>query len=220
MWLYAATIFLSAFLLFQVQPLIGKWILPWFGGGPAVWTTCMLFFQSALLGGYAYAHLVRTQLKERGQMIVHLVVLVAALVFLPIAPWDQLANMHQPSVAAQAFLSVAPWNSLKPPDGSLPTWRVLLVLLAAVGLPYFVLSTTSPLVQAWFSAANPGKSPYRLYSLSNLGSLAGAGELPARLRAAAPAAVPERDLVGRVRGVRGRCAPSARSRRGARSRRR
>lgn len=156
MWLFALTIFLSAFLLFQVQPMIGKWILPWFGGGPAIWTTCLLFFQTALVAGYGYAHLVRWGLKERGQMILHLVVLAAALAILPIHPWD----------------------TLKPPDGSYPTWRVLLVLVAAVGLPYFALSTTSPLVQAWFSVAKPGRSPYVLYSLSNLGSLLALASYP------------------------------------------
>ena len=81
---YAATIFLSAFLLFQVQPLISKQILPWFGGTPAVWTTCMLFFQVLLLGGYAYAHLVSTRLRQPRQVAVHLVLLAAALAFLPI----------------------------------------------------------------------------------------------------------------------------------------
>jgi hypothetical protein len=156
MWLYAITIFLSAFLLFQVQPLIGKWILPWFGGGPAVWTTCMLFFQTALLGGYAYAHWLRTRLGNRNQLIVHLAVLVVAVMLLPIRPWEML----------------------KPMDGSFPTWHVLLVLLGAVGLPYFALSSTSPLVQAWFSVAHPGKSPYRLYSLSNIGSLLALASYP------------------------------------------
>jgi hypothetical protein len=148
-WLYALTIFLSAFLLFQVQPLFGKSILPWFGGGPAIWTTCMLFFQTILLAGYAYAHLIRTRLGEWSQMIVHLVVLGAAMVLLPITPYE----------------------ALKPVGGDDPTWRILAVLMVGVGLPYFALSATSPLIQAWFSATFPGASPYRLYALSNLGSL-------------------------------------------------
>ena len=152
MWLYAVTIFLSAFLLFQIQPLIGKWILPWVAGGPAVWTTCMLFFQTALLGGYAYAHLLRTHLKERGQLVVHLGLLSAATIVV-------------------AVLRVTPLDSLKPVGGQDPTWQVLLILATAVGLPYFALSATSPLAQAWFSASFPGKSPYRLYALSNVGSL-------------------------------------------------
>src|ERR1700755_1301542 len=85
---FAVTIFLSAFLLFQVQPLIGKYILPWFGGSPGVWTTCLLFFQTLLLGGYAYAHFVSTRLKPRQQAILHVVLLLLALALLPIIPSD------------------------------------------------------------------------------------------------------------------------------------
>jgi SAM-dependent methyltransferase len=155
-WLYAVTIFLSAFLLFQVQPLIGKWILPWFGGGPAVWTTCMLFFQTVLLAGYAYAHLVRTRLGERGQGLVHVGLLVAAALLLPVGP-------------------SAGW---KPVEAGDPTWRILAVLAIGAGLPYFALSATSPLLQAWFSTAHPGRSPYRLYALSNVGSLLALASYP------------------------------------------
>ena len=85
---FALTIFTGAFLLFQVQPLVGKYILPWFGGGPGVWTTCMLFFQLLLLGGYAYAHAVSRYLKPRTQAILHVVLLAAALASLPITPSD------------------------------------------------------------------------------------------------------------------------------------
>src|SRR4026208_1388166 len=85
---FALTIFTGAFLLFQVQPLIGKYILPWFGGSPAVWTTCMLFFQVMLLVGYAYAHGIIRYVPAKGQMLVHLAVLVAALAALPILPGD------------------------------------------------------------------------------------------------------------------------------------
>src|SRR2546423_11597064 len=88
MAVFAVTIFAGAFLLFQVQPLVGKYILPWFGGGPGVWTTCMLFFQMLLLGGYAYAHFMLRWFKLRSQAILHLVLLVAALAFLPITPSD------------------------------------------------------------------------------------------------------------------------------------
>jgi hypothetical protein len=147
--LYAATIFLGAFLLFQVQPLIGKFILPWFGGGPGVWTTCLLFFQLALLGGYAYAHFLGSGFPARRQALVHGIVLAVSLATLPIIP-------------AEAW---------KPAGGADPTGRILLLLLASVGLPYFVLSTTGPLLQRWFSLSHPGTSPYRLYALSNLGSL-------------------------------------------------
>jgi hypothetical protein len=149
---FAATILVSAFLLFQVQPLISKFILPWFGGSPSVWTTCMLFFQIVLFGGYAYAHLLTKYLSHRAQAIVHLSLMaVAILLMLP---------------------TIAPAVSWKPLDGSNPTGRILLLLAAKVGLPYFVLSTTGPLVQAWFARTWPERSPYRLYALSNIGSLA------------------------------------------------
>src|SRR5580693_720165 len=88
--IYSLTIFLSAFLLFQVQPLIGKFVLPWFGGMPSVWTTCMLFFQMLLFGGYAYAHLTTSRLRPRGQAVLHLVLLVAACAALPIIPGEML----------------------------------------------------------------------------------------------------------------------------------
>ena len=146
---YALTIFTGAFLLFQVQPLIGKYILPWFGGGPGVWTTCMLFFQVLLLGGYAYAHFTSRWLKPRTQAVAHFVLLAAALALLPITPSD----------------------SWKPHGGGNPTLQILALLAVSLGLPYFVLSTTGPLIQQWFSRARPGVSPYRLYALSNVGSL-------------------------------------------------
>ena len=146
---YALTIFTGAFLLFLVQPLIGKYILPWFGGAPAVWTTCMLFFQMLLLCGYAYAHVSARWLKPRAQAILHLVLLIAALALLPITPSD----------------------SWKPSDGGDPTFRILCLLLVSIGLPYFVLAATSPLMQHWFSRTNPGVSPFRLYALSNVGSM-------------------------------------------------
>jgi hypothetical protein len=146
---YAFTIFLSAFLLFQVQPLVGKRILPWFGGTPAVWTTCMLFFQVMLLAGYAYAHLVVQRLSPRMQMLAHFGLLAATLVFLPIGPT----------------------NDWKPTGNAGPTTSILLMLSASIGLPYFLLSSTGPLLQGWFTRANPGQSPYRLYALSNFGSL-------------------------------------------------
>ena len=147
---YALTIFLSAFLLFQVQPLIGKYILPWFGGTPSVWTTCMLFFQLLLLGGYAYAHLIASKLSTRNQTILHLGLLGASVAFL----WQ--------------FPPDASW---KPADSQSPSLRILLLLGATIGAPYLVLSSTGPLLQQWFHRTNPGRSPYRLYALSNVGSL-------------------------------------------------
>ncbi|MDB6005555.1 MAG: integral rane protein-like protein, partial [Prosthecobacter sp.] len=145
----AALSLLSAFLLFQVQPIISKFILPWFGGSPGVWTTCMLFFQVVLFAGYAYAHTL-TLLPRRWQGIVHGLLLGAAIAMLPIAPSEA-------------------W---KPTGSEDPALRILLLLFVSVGLPYFVLSSTSPLVQVWFTRTTNGASPWRLYALSNIGSLA------------------------------------------------
>ena len=149
MRLFAATIFLGAFLLFQVQPLIGKYILPWFGGGPGVWTTCLLFFQTVLLGGYAYSHFISTRLRLKHQADLHLAILLVSLAWLPIVPAE----------------------SWKPSPETEPVTRILLLLFASIGLPYLALSATGPLLQRWFHLAHPGRSPYRLYSLSNAGSL-------------------------------------------------
>lgn len=158
MILYALTIFLSAFLLFQVQPLMGKYLLPWFGGAPAVWTTCMLFYQVLLLGGYAYAHWTVSRLDPRVQRRVQVGLLSAstALVVLLLFVWKS------------PILPPAAW---KPDGAASPTVRILGLLGAGVGLPYFLLSTTSPVLQTWFRRLRPGSSPYRLYALSNLGSL-------------------------------------------------
>ncbi|MEA3195706.1 MAG: hypothetical protein QOD26_4039 [Betaproteobacteria bacterium] len=148
--IYAATIFLSSFLLFLVQPLIARLILPWFGGSAAVWTTCMLFFQVMLLAGYAYAHfLTRKLAANKLERIVHTLLLIAALALLPIAPGE----------------------SWKPLGEEEPISRILLLLLVTVGLPYFLLAATSPLLQAWFVRARPGADPYRLFAVSNLASL-------------------------------------------------
>jgi spermidine synthase len=157
-WWSALTILVSAFLLFQVQPIISKKILPWFGGSPAVWTTCVLFFQLVLLAGYAYAHWLIRMVSPRWQGPVHLVVLGLALLTFPITP--------------AGYWNINPSDLWKPPDGNYPAARILLLLAAKVGAPFFVASTTGPLVQAWFSRLFPGRSPYRLYALSNVGSLA------------------------------------------------
>lgn len=153
---FAMTILLSSFLIFQVQPLISKYILPWFGGTPGVWTACMLFFQVLLFAGYAYAHLSIQYLKPNWQCLVHAALIVAALALLPISP-------------------DVGW---KPQGPENPTWRILGLLLASVGLPYFILSSTGPLLQAWFSRSSSGASPYRLYALSNLGSVVGLVSYP------------------------------------------
>jgi SAM-dependent methyltransferase len=146
---YAATIFLSSLLLFMVQPLIARLILPWFGGTAAVWTTCMLFFQSLLLAGYAYAHLANAKLSPRAQAVLHSVLLGLAVATLPIAPSDG-------------------W---KPHGTEEPISTILLVLAVTVGLPYLLLASTSPLLQAWFARVRPGVDPYRLFAVSNLASL-------------------------------------------------
>ncbi len=120
-WFYAATTFISAFLLFQVQPIISKAILPWFGGSPAVWTTAMLFFQTILFAGYAYAHFAQ-RLRPATQAAVHVALLAIAVAIYPILPGP----------------------SWKPIDGTNPAGRILLLLAVCVGLPYFVLSATGP----------------------------------------------------------------------------
>src|SRR5437762_287521 len=147
--LYAATIFVSAFLLFLVQPVIAKQILPWFGGSAAVWTTCLVFFQTALLAGYAYSDFVVRRLSARAQIKLHTLLLVVSVAVLPIIPG-------------------AHW---KPTGAESPSWLILGLLAATIGLPYFLLSTTSPLVQVWYARARPGASPYRLFALSNLASM-------------------------------------------------
>jgi hypothetical protein len=149
MILYALTIFLSAFLLFQVQPLIAKIILPWFGGSAAVWSASMLFFQLVLLAGYAYAHISIRFLKPRVQMLLHVALLLASCALLPILP--------SPA-----------WRPTEPGD---PTSRILLLLTATIGLPYFLLSSTSPLLQAWLVRGKGSQVPYRLFALSNFGSM-------------------------------------------------
>ncbi|HEY4310585.1 MAG TPA: fused MFS/spermidine synthase [Pirellulales bacterium] len=145
---YALTIFWSAFLLFLVQPILGKQILPWFGGTPAVWTTCLLFFQILLLGGYLYAHALTAWLTPRAQALLHIALLGSSLWFLPIA--------------ADPSYRMAVESS--------PIWQILALLAFTVGAPYFLISATGPLLQAWFAKTHVG-SPYRLYALSNVGSL-------------------------------------------------
>jgi hypothetical protein len=147
--LYGLAIFLSAFLLFQVQPLIAKIILPWFGGGAAVWIVCLMFFQVVLLLGYLYAHVVARILPPRAQPFVHAFVVMAALLALPIFPGKR-------------------WI---PSGPEAPAMHILLLLGATVGLPYFLLSSTSPLLQAWHARERTGTAPYRFYALSNAGSL-------------------------------------------------
>ena len=151
MILFASTILLSAFLLFLVQPIIAKQILPWFGGSSAVWITCLVFFQVLLLAGYTYAHVITRRFSLRRQTRLHIALLLASLLFLPIIPSAAL----KPTADADAAL------------------RILVLLAATIGLPYFLLSTTGPLLQKWVAPHFPEKSVYRLFALSNFGSLIG-----------------------------------------------
>ncbi len=150
MLVYAATIFLSAFLLFQVQPMIAKFVLPWFGGSAAVWNAALLFFQLVLLAGYFYAYALIRYLKPKRQFYVHAALLVASLATLPIVP-------------STLWKSIGATND--------PTFRILLLLGATVGLPYAILSATSPLLQAWYVRTHKAAIPYRLFALSNFGSM-------------------------------------------------
>jgi hypothetical protein len=145
--LYGATIFLSAFLLFLIQPIFAKLILPWFGGSSAVWTTCLVFFQTALLAGYLYAHLLSRRWSARTQPFIHIGLLIIALCLLPVMPGER-------------------W---KPSGTGDPAWQILAMLTMVLGLPYFLLSATSPLLQKWL--ARDGSQPYRLFALSNVGAL-------------------------------------------------
>jgi hypothetical protein len=153
--IFAITLFVSAFLLFLVQPMIGKLILPKLGGTPQVWNTCMVFFQTVLLLGYAYTHSLSTKLKLRQQLILHcalLVIPIGLMIWLPF------------------YATVHDWS---PPAGSNPIPQTLLLLVTVVGVPFFVVSTSAPLLQRWFSySGDPAaKDPYFLYGASNLGSL-------------------------------------------------
>jgi spermidine synthase len=163
----ALTILLSSFLLFLVQPILAKQILPWFGGSAGVWTICLMFFQLVLLFGYAYAHWL-TQLRERRQVTVHILLLVLSCLALPIIP----ATFWQPG------------------QDTVPALRILGLLAATVGLPYFMLASTAPLLQRWLSGdagfRTHERSIYRLFALSNLGSLVGLLSYPFAIEPSAP----------------------------------
>ncbi len=147
--LYAVTIFLSAFLLFEVEPIIAKIVLPWFGGSAAVWTTCLLFFQAVLLLGYLYAHVAVRRLDPRAQVLLHIALLAVSVLALPVIP-------------------SASW---KPMGNEDPSWRILGLLAVTLGLPYMLISATSPMVQAWYARTHERAVPYRLFALSNAGSM-------------------------------------------------
>ena len=138
---FGIAVFLSAWLVFQIQPMMSKLILPWFGGSPQVWTVCLLFFQSLLFAGYLFAHLLERWCSPRWQAAIFVGLLIAAVLLTP----------------------VVPSNDWKPRNSADPTFQILLLLLRFIGLPYFLLSATGPLLQAWHHRAIPGESPYWLY---------------------------------------------------------
>jgi len=147
--LFAGTIFTSAFALFLIQPIIAKQILPWFGGSAAVWAICMVFFQMVLLAGYAYSDWISRHLKPRHQVLLHVVLLGVSLSFLPI--------IADPS-----------WQPKGDED---PSLLIIRLLVGTIGLPYFLLSTTGPLIQSWVSKTSVSTHVYRYFSLSNLASM-------------------------------------------------
>src|SRR3990167_706981 len=148
--LYAATLFASALLLFAVQPMFTKMVLPYLGGAPAVWSVAMVFFQGALLAGYGYAHLLARTLTPGRAAIVHLIVLAGAAMTLPIGIIAGFGN---------------------PPSSGIELWLVAL-FAASIGLPFVALSASAPLLQSWFAVSGhrQAKNPYVLYAASNLGS--------------------------------------------------
>ena len=149
--LFAATLFTSAALMFVLQPMFGKILLPLLGGSPAVWNTCMVFYQAILFLGYLYAHYLSTRLDQRRQIYVHVGVILLSFVALPVGLPD----------------------SVSPPTESNPTLWIIGTLSLAIGLPYFVISTTAPLIQKWFAniGHHTSDDPYFLYAASNTGSL-------------------------------------------------
>jgi hypothetical protein len=157
---FLVSLFISSFLLFQIQPLIGKYILPWFGSSPAVWSASLLFFQAFLTLGYAYSHGLRRRFSLRRQVKFHLLLLAICVLVLLI-------------VASIWPAPILPAASFQPDGSSNPFWLVMRVLFFSVGFPYFLLATNSTLLQSWFSDLYPDRSPYRLYAFSNVASLLG-----------------------------------------------
>lgn len=159
-WFFAVTLFVSAFLLFLVQPMVGKMVLPLLGGAPAAWATCMVFFQALLLAGYAYAHASIRRFGARRQSVLHLLVLTLPLIVLGLTAW----STGTPIRAVRA---------LAPQSDAQPFWAAIALLSAAIAVPFFVVATSAPLLQRWFSETNhpAARDPYFLYAASNLGSL-------------------------------------------------
>jgi hypothetical protein len=161
--IFGITIFTSAFLLFQVQLILGKFLLPWFGGTSAVWTTCMMFFQLLLLSGYFYSHKISISFDLNRQGRLHLGFLALSAVWI-LCSWSAWGSPFLPGVQS------------KPAIGAAPILGILEVLLLSIGLPFLLLSSTAPLLQKWYDQLDSGdrsESPYVLYALSNAGSLLG-----------------------------------------------
>lgn len=157
-YFYAISIFLSAFLLFQIQPMFGKILLPWYGGTPTVWSTILLFSQVVLTVGYAYAYWLLGRSRERLQGTVHLIILGISLILL------LATSLIWPS-------PLSPDTSWRSPGNEQPIWEILRILVVAIGIPFLVLAANSTLMQAWFHRDYPAPTPYRLYAISNTGSL-------------------------------------------------
>ena len=160
---FAFAIFTSAFLLFQVQLLLGKFLLPWFGGTSGIWATCLLFFQVLLLAGYYYAHRISCSFELSGQGKIHLLFLALASLWIVLG-WLMWGS------------PLLPDSSWKPEPGAAPIAGILKLLLVSAGVPFLLLSTTGPLLQNWYAHLDIGgqkKAPYFLYALSNAGSLLG-----------------------------------------------
>jgi hypothetical protein len=157
---FAVTIFAAAFLLFDIEPMIGKFLLPWFGGAASVWTTCVLLFQLLLLAGYGYAHLLGNYCPLRIQARAHLVLVAVGVLVMTL-------------LALTWGSPLIPPGSWKPQDAAHPFLRIVVTICATVGLPYFILAATAPLLQAWFAKLRGASSPYRLYAVSNLGAMIG-----------------------------------------------
>ncbi|PWU09109.1 MAG: hypothetical protein C5B51_06705 [Terriglobia bacterium] len=183
--LYGATVFSTALLLLLVQPMMAKALLPWFGGSAGVWTCAMLFFQTGLLAGYAYAHWTARHLSPGAQIAVHLLLLAASLAALPIVP----SMRWQP-----------------PPGEGAPLARLLLILTLSAGLPYLMLSSTTPLVQAWYARRAKALLPYRLFAVSNAASLAGLVVYPVLIE---PLIATRRQMLGWSAAYAGAAALSA-----------
>jgi spermidine synthase len=168
--LFASAIFGSAFLIFLVQPMVGKRILPWFGGAPAVWTLCLAFYQTTLFAGYAYAHCLIRYAGSARQLVIHGIAFAGALLALPVLPGEA----WKPGAAVE------------------PNTAILAMLVVHVALPFLVLAATGPLVQAWFARGHPNRSPYPLYAVSNVGSLLALLSYPFFLEPRLPLSTTER----------------------------